>query len=243
MKTYKHILLNLTAISAMAAPIFFSSCGGSTTEKGHESDTTGVKPIQEEEIVKIETLTITKVEYDQPTLNENSGTYSLNVKATVDGPGKEKAVVVYTLTKVAADNSETKTASNEDGEFNDISGLKDREIYIMIASIKGSPDTKNEIRLFSENMPIVEKVQKLSAEELTSIIMSYANGDNTTYEAKKDCIANDCKYSASDGSVFYLGEIIEALGFGDWESIEFSSVEYDTFNRISKATFKINYPN
>jgi len=191
----------------------------------------------------IDALTISKVDVDQPTLDEKKGTYSFNVKATLDGPGKENASVAYIITKVSADNSKTEVKSNNDGRFTDIPGLKEGEIYIVEASVVGAKDAKGEIRFFAENMPLVETVKKLNASELTAIIMSYANGDNTNYEANKECLATDCNYYATDGKEYYLGAIAEAIGFGDWKSIEFTSVEYDSFNRICKATFKINYPN
>lgn len=242
MKKYKHLLLTFTAVSAIAAPVFLSSCGSSNSES--EAEGQDSIPTEElEDIVEINTLTISKVDLDQPTLDEKKGTYSFNASATVDGPGKEKAVVVYTLTKVQADNSNVEVARNEDGKFNEIGGLKEKEIYIIEASVKGSSDVNGEIRLFQENIPMVEKVKKLDAAELTSIIMSYAKGDNTNYEANKDCLTPDCKYLATDGKEYDLGVIAESVSFDDWKSIEFTSVEYDSFNRIRKATFKINYPN
>ncbi len=242
MKKYKHIILSLTAISTIASTIFFSSCGSSGDgSKPGPGDTIRTDTL--ENIVVIDALTISKVDVDQPTLNDKKGTYSFDATATLEGPGKEKAVVVYTLTKVGADNTEAKISENENGKFSEIEGLKDKEIFILEAFVKGSPDIKGEYRLFQESIPLVEQVKKLNASELTTIVMSYANGDNTTYEANKDCLATDCNYYATDGKEYYLGAIAEAIGFGDWKSIEFTSVEYDSFNRICKATFKINYPN
>lgn len=241
MKKYKHIILSLTAISTIATPLFFSSCSGSGSNNHNGQDTIRTDTL--ENIVVIDALTISKVNVDPPTLNDKKGTYSFDATATLEGPGKEKAVVVYTLTKVGADNTEAKISENENGKFSEIEGLKDKEIFILEAFVKGSPDIKGEYRLFQESIPLVEQVKKLNTSELTTIIMSYANGDNTSYEANKDCLATDCDYYATDGKKYYLGAIAEAIGFGDWKSIEFTSVEYDSFNRICKATFKINYPN
>lgn len=239
MKLYKHLIFVFTALSTVIVSVFFEGCSNTTTvQEENETEPDTVK--QEEEIVVYDSLTISNIDYDQMILDEKNGTYSFNIKATLDGPEKEKASVAYTIINVGADNSKTEIKSNNDGRFTDIPGLKEREIYIVEASVVEANDIKSEIRFFAETMPLVEPVKKLNATELTSIIMSYAKRDYSEYEANKDCIANDCKYFIDGGSETWWGTIIDNIQCGEWQSIEVISIEYDSFSRTSKVTIKIN---